>query len=142
MLNACIGLDLFHFGNFWSKDYPKVRRRFLVSLFFINFLPFLLGGIIFARLGSIELTGDLWVVTAKFIGLFFMTLFVFIPYRIIHLIIAYNKYLLWDKKQLWNDKFKHIKERLNRIDDVPGQVTAIVYYFCLVILGCWLTNVS
>lgn len=74
MLNACIGLDLFHFGNLLSRDYPKVKKRLAISIGLINILPIIVGGILFTNIGEIEIEGYSFLNVRRFIGVFFLSL--------------------------------------------------------------------
>ena len=83
MLNACMGLNLFPFGQICRNE--RAIRRLLLSISLINIIPFFIFAGIFVFLGRFCSPSFYGV-----IGIFFISMVVFIPYRITQAIIVHN----------------------------------------------------
>lgn len=123
MLNGCIGLKLFSIKHF---------KRFLFSFCFINILSFFIGGVLYVFI----LRGEL-ICLSQFMGLFLISLVVFIPYRIIHWVIAYNSLCLYDTQELKGA----LKKRICIIAEPKYQCYSIIWYIACVVIGYLLMKV-
>jgi len=83
MLNACMGQNLFPFGQICRNE--KAKWRLLLSILLINIFPFLIFAWFFIFLGRFCSQSFYGV-----IGIFFISMVVFIPYRITQAIIVRN----------------------------------------------------
>jgi len=86
MLNACMGQNLFPFGQICRNK--KAKWRLLLSISLINLIPFLIFAWIFALLGIFRSMSSYNII--DIIGIFFISMVVFIPYRITQAIIVHN----------------------------------------------------
>lgn len=126
MLNSCQGLVLFPFGLLFKNAEEKVLTRILVSVFLINFLPFVYFARVYLFLGSIDNDISFWSI----LGTFFVSLFVFSFYRAYHVLIVI-KYgtLLYD----WRNFPKRVKEISNTT--IVGQVVGVLFNFLWLGIG-------
>lgn len=127
MLSACIGLGLFHFGEFFHPRKKQfVRRRIFVSLFLINILPIIIFSIIFIWLDSIPSIINIF----NIMGIFFISFTVFICYRILHVVISY------DSGEWFYDPTMIRKNRMHEIGfSINGHIIGILIYVIIVIIG-------
>jgi hypothetical protein len=92
MLQACIGLKLFDFGWLGSGQSKNLTRRIFVSFVIINLLPFLYFAFIFLWLNSLRIPLSFnWLSVLDVVCVFFLSLFVFGFYRLLHIIISIKK---------------------------------------------------
>ena len=128
MLNACMGQNLFPFGQICRNK--KAKWRLLLSISFINVLPFICFAKIFIFLGGERF----YLVDPSFcdvIGIFFISMAVFIPYRIVQAIIVHNParfYQPWEICRIFN--------RVPLCIQTPeGHIFGAIIYFLMKIIG-------
>lgn len=121
MLNSCGGLHLFHFGWLFQKNFDQKKKqdkigfRVIISIIFINILPFIFFSIFYLWLGKFEsevasLTFEdpLLNITA-IISIFLLSQIVFSFYRSLHYFIV--------RGYLFDKKFENGYNRTRGLDD-------------------------
>jgi len=133
MLSSGTGLRCFQWG--WICCEKQALRRFLLSVFLMNFCPVAYFTLIYIRIDKLCIGT---ISFAKIFALFLLSLSVFLFYRIYHLIIATEKVpsFWYSKREL---ELPDIKDRLSNMGPAPkgclGQFLAVLFYILMAIIG-------
>lgn len=125
MLNGCIGLVLFKFGKLTDNNERKYAwKRIIFSIMIINVLP-----IVFFACTFFCLDVDLNIF--NLLGIFFISFFVFICYRILHVLFSYN-----DGKGFYSPcaRARMLKERSFSFS-MKGHFLGVMLYVIIVFIG-------
>jgi nitrogen fixation/metabolism regulation signal transduction histidine kinase len=125
MLNACIGQNLFPFGQL-SKN-PKVKCRVMVSFIIVNIVPMIVFAIVFTLLENVTTKPSF----PNVIGIFLISFIVFTPYRFLQAIIVRHSTCLYQKREI-NRIFEKIPLELQT---VSGHLWGATTYLLLAIVG-------
>ena len=132
MLNACIGLGLFQFGQLFN--HKIVFRRIIVSFFLITLFPVIYFAYFLLKLQNHSM---LMLNIKTVIGVFLLSTSVFFFYRLLHLVVKWKCDWFYDltKENLSKDCKKRICIIKN--SDWEGQLIGVIYHFVLGLIG-WL----
>jgi len=127
MLNACMGQNLFPFGQICRNK--KAKWRLLLSISLINLIPFLIFAWIFALLGIFRSMSSYNII--DIIGIFFISMVVFIPYRITQAIIVHNPARFYQRCEICR-----IFNRVPLDNQTPeGHIFGVMVYLLMTVFG-------
>lgn len=139
MLNGCLGLSISPFGRLFGFETCKPRLRIFVSFFVINLLPFVIFSLVLPWIGHLEVSKDTQN-PLNFLGIFFLSMIVFAPYRLLQICITFCKgRWLYDfeKEKLSYSRKEHIKMVAN--SSWKGHAIGCLFYVVLFVIGLYLT---
>ena len=128
MLNSCMGLGLFYFGHL--KDENNIIRynvlyRIILSFILINIFPFLY------FIGIFESLNNLTITPVKTLGVFLLSIGVYIFYRALHYIFKKYQNIFYG-----TEVDCQLKKRLDQIGPyIEGQIWGVFFYFFIILLG-------
>lgn len=125
MLNACIGQNLFPYGQLYKN--PKAKYRIIVSFIIVNIIPMIIFAIVIPLLGTVTTRPNF----PNIIGIFLISLTVFIWHRLLQAIIVRHSTSLYQKCEI-KRVFKNVP--LER-QTVKGHLWGVVVYSLLAFVG-------
>jgi len=131
MLNSSMGLSLFPFGRLSMSI--TALKRILVSLTCINIAPFVVFSFVLYHLEAN--TGNISPSIDSLFGVFLLSMIVFVFYRFVQVIIAWNHEWLYDfHKELLS---KNVREKIRFVakSRPEGHIFSIFLYIVLFAIG-------
>jgi len=138
MLNASMGLRLFHFGWFW--EIREIRKRIILSIIVLNLFPAFYFIAILKLLGSIKVMECYQV-----LAIFLLSVSVFLFYRIVHLVISYRMESFFPSRGYDEKTLKAINPEHNRHEQLGpcrGHWFSIGFYLMLISIALVILSIS
>jgi len=137
MLSSLNGLVLFQFGQLFTPVGRIVFRRIAVSFIAITLAPVIFFAIVLLQLQAVQLPLNMKTV----VGVFFLSLSVFIFYRVLHLLISLigERDWLYDLKRepYFNNDDNQSRIQIIMRSSWEGQLVGVIVYGVLGLIG-WL----
>lgn len=134
MLNSSMGLSLFPFGRLSMSI--TALKRILVSLTCINIAPFVVFSLVLYHLEAN--TENITPSIDSLFGVFLLSTIMFVFYRLIQVIIAWNYKWLYDfDKEKFDEHGHNQKERVLFVADSSkeGHIFSVFLYIVLFAIG-------
>ena len=131
MLNSCMGINLFPYGQLCKN--PKAKKRLIISILFISILPIKIFALFFLLFEKIPRRPNFFSI----IGVFFISLIVFVPYRFLQALIVSKPTCLYEEQELcrlfknrlseYSLRFKH--------ETWEGHMWGVIIYTIFAVFG-------